>query len=175
MLLTGAQPHPSKCREHVCRLFKFDHFSGVACCRSSPPLPSHPSVLFPLACLSPNPPAPPKTEAQLRQIFPWLRTVRTPVQKQLPNQSGNGPILVQRKCRWYRFSTDSQPICNRFATVFQPIFNRAPRPQPICNRFSTARQTRNRFSTVFQPFFNRFSTVFQPIFNRLRNRFSTVF
>ena len=112
---------------------------------SASPLPPFRSL--PLACLSPNPPAPPKTEAQLRQIFPWLRTVRTPVQKQLPNQSGNGPILASASVVGTAFvATGFQPRAKP-ATVSQTFFNR------LFNRLF------NRFSTDFQPFG-------QPIINR---------
>ena len=173
MQLTGAQPHPRKCSTFAV----FSSLTIFLVSLAVAPLHlSSPTLPFSSPCLSfSQPTRTPQNRNSASPDSPWLRTVRTPLQTQLPNQSGNGPTLRQRKCRWYRFSTDSQPICNRFPTVFQPIFNRAPQPQPFCNRFSTARQTRNRFSTVFQPFFNRFSTDFQPIFNRLRNRFSTVF
>ena len=176
MQLTGAQPHPRKYREHVCRLLKFDHFSGVACCRSSPPLLSHPSVLFPLLVFLPTHPHPPKQKLSFAR-FPVAahgqNTTPNSVTKSVRKRSNSAPAQVSLVPFFNRFSTDLQPISNRFSTdfqprsptttVLQPIFNRAPNPQPFFNRFST----------VFQPFFNRFSTDFQPfaqpIFNRVLN------
>ena len=84
--------------------------------------------------LSPNPPAPPKTE---RKIFLWLRTVSrscqiSPEKRKCPHQPGNHAI-------GNRFSTDN---FNRSPTTtdLQPILNRASNPQPFLkffNRFST--------------------------------------
>ena len=172
MLLTGAQPPPSKCREHVWRLFKFDHFSGVACCRSSAS-PHPPFRFLPPACLSPNPPAPPKQKLSFAKFSRGC--ARSEHQSKTSCQISPETVQFWASASVVgtvsqpilnRFATDLQPICNRFSTDFQPRSPTTTDLQP----FSTARQTSNRFSTVFQPFFNRFSTVFQPIFNR----FSTV-
>ena len=169
MLLTGAQPHPSKCREHVWRLFKFDHFSGVACCRSSPPLPSHPSVFFPLLVFLPTHPRPQNRSSAL-QDFPVAAHGQNispkAVAKSVRKRSNSGPAQVSLVPFLNRFSTDLQPICNRFSTGFQPRSPTTTDLQPIFNRAPNQQPFLNRFSTVFQPIFNRFSTVcatdFQP-------------
>ena len=160
MLLTGAQPRPSKCREHVWRLFKFDHFSGVACCRSSAsPLP--PFRFLPPACLSPNPPAPPK------QKLSFARFSRGCARSEHQSKSSCqiSPETVQFWASASVVGTVSQPILNRFATDLQPFLNRFSTALPDHNRFATVFQPRAKPATVSQPFFNRFSTVFQPIFN----------
>ena len=170
MLLTGAQPHLSKCREHVCRLFKFDHFSGVACCRSSPPLPSHPSVLFPLLVFLPTHPRPPK------QKLSFARFSRGCARSEHQSKS-SCQISLETVQSWSSASvvgTVFQPILNRFATDLQPFFNRFSTALPDHNRFATDFQPRAKPATVSQPFLNRFSTVFQPFFNRFSTDFQPI-
>ena len=171
MLLTGAQPHPSKCREHVCRLFKFDHFSGVAWFRSSPPLPSHPSVLFPLLVFLPTHPRPPK------QKLSFARFSRGCARSEHQSKSSCqiSPETVQSWSSASVVGTVFQPILNRFATDLQPFFNRFSTALPDHNRFATDFQPRAKPATVSQPFLNRFSTVFQPFFNRFSTDCATDF
>ena len=159
MLLTGAQSHPSKCREHVCRLSSLTIFLvslAVAPLRLSPP-----TLPFSSPCLFlPTHPHPPKPKLSVARFSRGCAPSEHQSKISCQNSPETVQILGQRKCPWCRFSTDLQPVSNRFSTDFQPIFNRAPRPQPICNRATDSQPFFNRFSTDFQPIVSRFSTVF---------------